>query len=149
MTDVGPSAGPDTKSAAPQPISGTDSSTDVAAALARYQQAWADGDVDAIVAMTPPDGVYEASFGPHPWGERYVGPDEIRAALVRMGVGESGRARHVYEDTHVIGDAAFAHWKNVEDRPEGPVVTLHGADFYRLRDGMVVAKIAYRKNVST
>jgi ketosteroid isomerase-like protein len=121
----------------------------MAAVLARYQRAWATGDVDTIVAMTPPDGVYEASFGPHPWGERYVGPEQIRAALIRMGVGQPGKPRHVYEDTHVVGDVGFAHWKNIEDRPDGPVVTLHGADFYRMRDGMVVAKIAYRKNVGS
>lgn len=141
MTDVQPTTVPE--------AAGSEPSAGVAAALARYQQAWAEGDVETIVAMTPPDGVYEASFGPHPWGERFVGPEEIHAALLRMGVGQPGRARHVYEDTHVIGDAGFAMWKNVEDRPEGPVVTMHGADFYRLRDGMVVAKIAYRKSVGS
>jgi ketosteroid isomerase-like protein len=119
------------------------------AVLARYQQAWAEGDVETIVAMTPPDGVYEASFGPDPWGRRFVGPDEVRAALDEMGIGQPGHSRHVYEETHVVGDSGFAMWKNVEDGPDGPRVTMHGADFYRLRDGMVVAKIAYRKSTQS
>jgi ketosteroid isomerase-like protein len=122
-------------------------SDDVAVLLSRYQQAWADGDVDGIVAMTAPDCVYEASFGPQPWGQRFVGPEEIRAALREMGVGAPGRARHEYVETHIIGDRAFAKWHNVEDGPDGPTVTMHGADFYEFRDGMVTAKIAYRKTV--
>jgi ketosteroid isomerase-like protein len=116
------------------------------ALLARYQQAWTDGDIEGILSMTPPDGVYEASFGPHPWGRRFVGHDEIRAALVDMGLGQPGRSRHAYGETHVVGDCAFALWTNVQDSPTGPETTMHGADFYRFSDGMVAAKIAYRKN---
>lgn len=119
--------------------------SDLAALLSRYQRAWSEGDIAGILSMTPSDGVYEASLGPHPWGQRFVGPDEIRAALVRMGLGEPGRARHEYRDTHVVGDCGFASWVNILDGPGGPETTLHGADFYRFRDGMVAAKIAYRK----
>ena len=63
---------------------------DLAALLARYQQAWTDGDIEGILSMTPADGVYEASFGPHPWGQRFVGHDEIRAALLDMGLDQPG-----------------------------------------------------------
>ena len=115
--------------------------------LARYQQAWADGDIDAIVSMTPEDGVYEASFGPDVWGERFVGHEAIRAKLVAMGVDQPGRARHEYGETHVVGDCGFALWTNVEGGPDGPRVTMHGADFYRFHDGKVAAKIAYRKGI--
>ena len=119
------------------------------ALLARYQQAWTDGDVDAIVEMTAPDGVYEASFGPEPWGERFVGPQQVRAALVRMGVGQPGKPRHEYEETRVVGNLGFAMWRSVGEGPDGPIVTMHGADFYRFADGKVAAKIAYRKSVDT
>ena len=60
---------------------------DLAALLARYQQAWTDGDIEGILSMTPAHGVYEASFGPNPWGQRFVGHDEIRAALLGHGPG--------------------------------------------------------------
>lgn len=115
--------------------------------LARYQQAWAEGDIDAIVSMTLEDGVYEASFGPDVWGERFVGPEAIRAKLVDMGIDQPGGDRHQYGETHVVGDCGFALWTNVEDGPDGPRVTMHGADFYRFRDGKVAAKIAYRKAI--
>jgi ketosteroid isomerase-like protein len=117
--------------------------------LGSYQQAWADGDIEAILSMTPPDGVYEASRGGQVWGERYVGHDEIRNALVAMGLDRPGRSRHEYGETHVVGECGFAMWTSVQDGPEGSQVTMHGADFYRFRAGMVAAKIAYRKTVQS
>jgi ketosteroid isomerase-like protein len=123
--------------------------SDLGARLARYQQAWADGDIEGILAMTPPDGIYEASFGPNPWGQRFVGHEEIRSALHRMGVGQPGGARHQYGATYLVGDCAFAMWTNVQDGPSGPVTTMHGADFYRFRNGMVAEKIAYRKSAES
>jgi hypothetical protein len=62
------------------------------------------------------------------------------------GAGQPGHGRHEYGETHVVGDCGFALWTNVQDGPDGPQVTMHGADFYRFKDGMVAAKIAYRKN---
>ncbi len=135
MSDTTPSANP----------SGDAPVEELEALLARYQQAWSDGDIEAILSMTPEDGVYEASFGPEPWGQRFVGHDEIRAILVSLGIDQPGGSRHEYGETHVVGDCAFALWTNVEDTPDGPRTTMHGADLYRLRDGMVAAKIAYRK----
>ena len=119
---------------------------DLTELLARYQQAWTDGDIEGILSMTPADGVYEASFGPNPWGQRFVGHDEIRAALRDMGLDKPGRARHVYGETHVVGDSAFALWTSIQEGPTGSETTMHGADFYRFSDGMVAAKIAYRKS---
>jgi ketosteroid isomerase-like protein len=115
--------------------------------VATYQQAWSDGDIDAILSMTPEDGVYDASFGPDVWGERFVGPDAIRAKLVAMGMDQPGRARHEYGETHVVGDCGFAMWTSVQDGPDGPQVTMHGADFYRFSNGKVAAKIAYRTGI--
>ena len=120
---------------------------ELTALLARYQQAWSDGDIDGILSMTPSDGVYEASFGPNPWGQRFVGHDQIRSALMDMGLGQRGRSRHAYGETHVVDDCAFALWTSVQDGPKGPETTMHGADFYRFSHGMVAAKIAYRKNL--
>jgi ketosteroid isomerase-like protein len=131
------------------PAGSTSGSSDLTSLLARYQQAWTDGDIEGILSMTPPDGEYEASFGPNPWGQRFVGHDEIRSALLGMGLGRPGRSRHEYGETHVVGDCAFALWTNVRDGSSGPETTMHGADFYRFSDGMVAAKIAYRKNVQS
>jgi ketosteroid isomerase-like protein len=129
---------------------GSAATPDAAALLARYQQAWSEGDIEAIISMTAADGVYEASFGPHPWGQRFVGLAEIRTALVEMGLDQPARPRHQYGETHVVGDRGFAMWSSVQDRSSGAEsIVMHGADFYRFRDGLVAAKIAYRKAIQT
>ena len=117
--------------------------------LTRYQSAWAEGDIEAILSMTHPDGVYEASRGPHVWGQRHVGHEQIRHALLTMRTDQPHRSRHEYGETHVVGECGFAMWTSVQDGPEGVQVTMHGADLYRFRDGMVAAKVAYRKAVQT
>ena len=80
-------------------------------------------------------------------GQHLVGHDEIRAALLAMGLVQPRRPRHEYDETHVVDDCAFALWNQ---RP-GRRYRIrddhaHGADFYRFRDGNVAAKIACRKN---
>ena len=119
---------------------------ELAALLARYQQAWTDGDIEGILSMTPPDGVYEASFGPNPWGQRFVGHDEIRAALLAW-VWTSLDAR-VTSTARRMSSATVPSpcGPAFENGPTGPETIMHGADFYRFSDGMVAAKIAYRKN---
>ncbi|TDE88559.1 nuclear transport factor 2 family protein [Occultella glacieicola] len=111
----------------------------------RYQQAWSDGDVEGIVTGMTADGLYEASFGPEPWGRRYVGHDEIRAALIEMGVGQPGHANHVYGERFTIGNRGFSEWTSTSTAEDGTTSTVHGADFYEFRDGLVSKKIAYRK----
>src|SRR3712207_3193255 len=108
----------------PPDAAGSTATAELSGLLKQYQQAWRDGDVEAILSMTPPGGVYEASFGPRVWEERFVGHEQIRAALTAIGIGQPGRSRHEYGKTHVVGDCGFAMWTNVEDGPEGPRTTM-------------------------
>jgi ketosteroid isomerase-like protein len=101
--------------------------------FARYQQAWTDGDIEAIVEMMTPDGLYEASFGPEPWGQRFVGHAAIRAGLEAMHAAAGTRPSHDYGERYTsVG-------------PDGTTSSIHGADFYEFRDGLVAKKIAFRK----
>lgn len=113
--------------------------------FARYQQAWTDGDIEAIVAMMTPDGLYEASFGPEPWGRRFVGRDAIRAALEAMHAATERRPSHDYGDRFLFGVNGFSTWTSTSTAPDGTTSTVHGADFYEFRDGLVSKKIAFRK----
>lgn len=115
--------------------------------FARYQQAWSEGNIEAIVSMMTPDGVYEASMGPEEWGARYVGHDEIRAALHAMGIGTSRTGGHVYGERVLVGDRGFSEWTSQTTGPDGEPFTIYGADVYEFRDGLVSKKIAYRKHV--
>ena len=121
---------------------------DLAALLARYQQAWTEGDIEGIISMTPCDGATVST-------RRRSAPTRgvsASSATTRSAPRSStwvwtGRdTRHEYGETHVVGDCAFALWTSVQDGPTGSETITHGADFYRFSDGMVAAKIAYRKN---
>jgi ketosteroid isomerase-like protein len=112
--------------------------------LARYQQAWTELDVDTIVDSMTPDAVYEASFGPEPWGERFVGRDQIREVITRFRAGEP--SSHDYGEPYLFGDHGFATWTTTKTHPDGSLKSsVHGCDFYEFRDGLVAKKIAYRK----
>jgi ketosteroid isomerase-like protein len=114
--------------------------------LARYQRAWSEGDVEGIVSMMTDDGVYEASFGPDPWGERFVGPDAIRAGILRNRAASSHRdSTHEYVETHLFGDIAVARWESTWTDADGSPGAVHGMDLFEFRNGRVARKIAYRK----
>jgi ketosteroid isomerase-like protein len=121
-----------------------------AALFERYLHAWATSNVDEICAMTHPEGVYEASVGPHPWGNRFVGPDGVRAGLDAMHAASTNRSStHDYHETHLYGDLAFARWTSRFVDKDGHEGSVEGADFFEFRDGLVLKKLAYRKTIST
>jgi len=121
-----------------------------AALFERYLRAWSTSNVDQIAAMTHPDGVYEASFGPNPYGNRFRGPAEVKAGLDAMHAASTNRSStHDYHHTYLYGDRAFARWTSTYVDKDGNEGSVEGADFFEFKDGLVLAKLAYRKNVTT
>lgn len=120
-----------------------------AALFERYLNAWSASNVDQIAAMTHPEGVYEASFGPHPYGDRFTGPAEVKAGLEAMHAASTNRSStHDYHHTYLYGERAFARWTSTWVDKEGNAGSVEGADFFEFKDGLVLAKLAYRKVVS-
>lgn len=113
--------------------------------FARYQRAWSDADIETIVEMMTPDGLYEASFGPESWGNRFVGRDAIREALKEMYPGSGPHPAHVYGERYRDGNHGFSAWTSTSEGPDGEPTTTYGFDFYEFREGLVAKKIAYRK----
>jgi len=127
---------------------GTD--TRNAALFERYLRAWSTSNVDEIAAMTHPEGIYEASYGPHPYGNRFVGPAGVKAGLEAMHAASTNRSStHEYHHTYLYGDLAFARWTSNYVDKDGNEGSVEGADFFELKDGLVLAKLAYRKTIST
>jgi ketosteroid isomerase-like protein len=121
-----------------------------AALFKRYLHAWSTSNVDDIAAMTHPEGVYEASYGPHPYGNRFVGPAELKAGLEAMHAASTNRSStHDYHHTYLYGDRAYARWTSAYVDKDGNEGSVEGADFFEFKDGLVLAKLAYRKNVTT
>ena len=114
--------------------------------LRRYQQAWEENDVETIVSMMTPDALYEASFGPEPWGQRFVGRDAIRAGILGFRAASTSVAStHDYDETYTFGNRAVATWTSTSTGQDGVKTSVHGCDIYEFRDGLVAKKIAFRK----
>ena len=113
--------------------------------FARYQHAWTVGDSDAIAEMMTPDALYEASFGPEAWGQRFVGREAIRAAVRAQQAASSHRGGHTYGDRYVCGNHGFSTWTSDSVDADGNPTVVYGCDLYEFSDGLVSKKIAFRK----
>lgn len=113
-------------------------------------QRMADGfnrrDVDAILAEFSSDAVFETSQGPDPWGERFHGREEIRTSieavfrtLPDIHFGEANR--------WVCGDRGVAEWTCTATTPKGRRMEVRGCDLFEFREGKVVRKDTYFKQV--
>jgi ketosteroid isomerase-like protein len=119
------SAGPNTDAAA------------VRALLAAFGEAWNAHDLNAALALTTDDVVFE-STGPAPDGERFVGRAAVRGAWEPIFADLS--AYFDGEELVVAGDRATQcwtyHWGDGH---------IRGIDCFTLRDGKVAAKLSYVK----
>lgn len=112
--------------------------------IKRFDQVWNDHDLDGIAEMFTDDVVFEASFGPEPFGERAQGRDAARALAAR-----------VFERVPDIRFEAFRHVVTPEFAVVESVTTgtptggepfeVHLVDLLTLRDGKIAAKRSYRK----
>jgi ketosteroid isomerase-like protein len=119
------------------------------AMLDKYQAAWSKHDPDAIIEMMTEDCVYDASFGPEPWGERFVGREAVREGILRnLAASDHPYTELTHYERHLFGDYGFSMWTSMYRNADGTPVSLHGCDFYEFRDGLVAKKIAFRKAAS-
>jgi ketosteroid isomerase-like protein len=109
----------------------------VRALLDLFGQAWNDHDLDAAVALTTDDVVFE-STGPAPDGERFAGRAAVRGAWEPIFA--DAAARFDGEELIVAGDRATQCW--TYRWADGHI---RGIDFFTLRDGKVAAKLSYVK----
>jgi ketosteroid isomerase-like protein len=109
----------------------------VADVVERFNAAWNDHDLDAALALTAADAVFE-STSPAPDGLRSVGHDAIRKAWAPIFADAS--SRFTVEDTFMAGDRLVQRWRY--DWADGHV---RGIDVISVRDGLVGEKLAYVK----
>lgn len=110
------------------------------AAVARFNAAFGNHDVDGIMAMMTDDCIFEDT--PPPDGQRYVGQAAVRAYWERF-FSESPAARFAAEDCFASGDRCVVTWRySWEPNGDGHV---RGVDLFRVRDGKVAEKLAYVK----
>jgi ketosteroid isomerase-like protein len=116
--------------------------------LERFAEAWNRHDLDALMSMMTPDGVFEASAGPEVNGQRSAGTQAVRAAYAQ--VFETFPDAHWANARHfVAGDRGVSEWTFTGTRKDGTRVEVTGCDLFTFRDGKVAVKNSYRKNRPT
>lgn len=103
-------------------------------------------DVDAILAEFSEDAVFDTSQGPDPWGERFRGREAIRAAVETV-FRTLPDVRFRDATRWVCGDRGVAEWTCTATTPKGRRMEVRGCDLFELRDGKVVRKDTYFKQV--
>ena len=118
------------------------------ALLEEFMQAWNAHDLDSLMALMTDDCVFYASSGPEPTGTVHRGP-----ALVRDAYAEIFKvfpdAQWKYGSHVVANGRAFSEWTFTGSRADGHRVETRGCDLFVLRDGKIVVKDSFRKNVTS
>jgi steroid delta-isomerase-like uncharacterized protein len=123
--------------------------------IARYNEAWNNHDIEAILAMHTDDSVFEN----HTSGGRGVGKAEIRSILEAVfstfpDLRFEGRRLYVREDLVVQEWTATAtHTKPIARSgrtypPSGKTISWNGMDVIPMRGGLVVRKDVYADSIS-
>jgi cation diffusion facilitator family transporter len=116
--------------------------TGTADAVERFNQAFNDHDVDAVMAAMTDDCVFENTSPPN--GQRYEGQAQVRKAWEEF-FAASPDAHFEGEDVIVAGDRCVVQWVYTWTNDDGSRSALRGVDVLRVRDGKVAEKFAYVK----
>lgn len=111
-----------------------------AAAVSRFDEAFGNQDIDAVVAAMTDDAVFESTSPPH--GERHEGADAVRVAFEAF-FATSSPGSFTAEELVVTGNRAVLRWRYTWDPDTDGHV--RGVDLYTVRDGLIAEKLAYVK----
>lgn len=135
-------------------MAGQDSAANLGKVIARYNQAWNDHDLDAIVSMHAPDIV----FANHTAGESVVGP-AVRAQIAAIfktwpDISFTTRRSYAADGLVVQEWTATATHKNTMLRgdlvaePTGKKITWDGVDIIPFEGGLIKRKDVYSDSVT-
>jgi ketosteroid isomerase-like protein len=125
----------------PQPITPSPYDPITPATLAtidRFNEAFNQHDVDAVMALMTEDVIFE-NTSPPPDGERHQGQAAVRAFWEKF-FADSPRAHFTAEEIFASGDRCAVAWRY--SWGDGHI---RGVDLFRVRDGKVAEKLSYVK----
>ena len=103
-------------------------------------------DLDAIMAYFADDCSFDFPRGPEPWGQRFMGKEQVREALAGRFKGipdvHYGDARHF-----VTGDRGVSEWTLTGTTTAGVRLEVRGCDLWEFRDGKIIRKDSFWKIV--
>jgi len=121
---------------------------DIRSALEELCDAFNAHDIDRIMALFVDDCVLEMPRGSEPWGSRFEGKSNVRAALAGRFEGlpdvHYGSAEHFVDPA---ADTGMSKWTLTGTARDGTRREVHGCDFYTFRNGKVIRKDSYWKIV--
>jgi uncharacterized protein (TIGR02246 family) len=120
----------------------TEQESAVVAAIERFNAAFNDQDVDAVMAAMTDDCVFETTSPPD--GERLEGRDAVRAAWKEF-FASSPEALFEAEELFPAGDRCVVRWRYTFVASDPSAGHLRGIDVFRVRDGKVAEKLVYVK----
>jgi uncharacterized protein (TIGR03086 family) len=109
----------------------------------RLNEAFADHDVEAIVACFTEDGLFDATT-PAPDGAPVEGTDALRAQWASF-FAETRDPRFDVEELFSCGDRAVMRWRLRWSEPDGTEGHVRGTDVLLVRDGRIAEKRSYVK----
>lgn len=114
--------------------------------LTRMNDGFNNKDIDAIMANFTKDAVFETSQGPHPWGERFTGHEEIRGSILAIWRTLPDLA---FKDAtrFVCADRGTTEWTCTATTPKGHPMEVRGCDLFIFTNGKVLRKDTYFKQV--
>jgi len=121
----------------------------------RYNAAWNDHDVEAIVSMHTEDSVFEN----HTTGDVYIGKEAIANAITGIfavfpDLGFEARSQYIRDDLVVQEWTARGTHEGpmtrsgIKVEPTGSKVEYRGMDIIPIRDGLVARKDVYSDGVT-
>ena len=110
---------------------------DLGAFIERYDRAWNDQDVDAIMAMHAPGMVFEN----HTRGVRVEG--EAVRKLLESTFAEQPDLRFRGRRRYVGADFVVSEWTATASDGEGRRIEWEGVDVFPFRDGLIARKDVY------
>jgi ketosteroid isomerase-like protein len=114
--------------------------------LRRLLDAFNAHDLDAVMSFFTDDCVLELPRGPHPWGRRFQGREEVRSGLASRFAGIPDV--HYGDDRHwVSGDRGCSQWLLTGTTTRGEPVEVRGCDLFELRGDKIARKDSYWKLV--
>lgn len=111
--------------------------------IERFNEAFNRRDVNAIMAATTDDCVFESTY-PAPDGVRHVGQQAVREVWEGL-FSSSPDVTFEAEDMFAADDRCTVRWLMRYTAEDGEARHLRGVDVFRVRDGKVAEKLAYVK----
>lgn len=102
-------------------------------------------DIDGVMRCFADDCVFYTVGGADVHGTKIEGKDAIAKAFASVWQGMSD-AQWRQRGHFVAGDRAVSEWTFVGTRADGKRIEADGCDLFRIRDGKIVEKHAFRKD---